>query len=220
MNTPFQFNYCVVQVELTGRRAFTTRDFARLLGEVPNSSIFHHLHHTFLRNHLELPEFTNDFSNWAANELEDRALAEKLANVAPFHFPNVEELRGHLKSVVEDHMRARPQLADITVAPFHFDSGTTLVLTGETVNTLHDFKTALAAIETSAIYYHVYEARLRKHSDSDDFSGWFEDYFDAPELVAAIRGIDPYMHSLEHLRQLILGIIDRWNPLPRQGGLS
>lgn len=209
-SSAFQFKECVVQVELTGRRVNTLREFATALKEVPPGSIFHHMHHFFFRHHLELPDYSNDFSNWLSTGIEDRALAEKFANVAPFQFSSVEELREHILSILDGYLALHPELGDRRTETFYFDTATTLVFSGLQVYTLAEFRSELARTEVSAIYYHFYEARLRRRLKTDDFTHWLEQCFIAEPLVKAIRGVDPYMHSLEQLRAIVLRLFDRY----------
>ena len=207
---PFQFKECVVQVELTGRHAHTLREFSTGLREVPAGSIFHHMHHFFFRHHLELPDYSNDFSNWLASGIEDRALAEKFANVSPFQFSSVEALREHILAILDAYMAQHPELQDRRTETFYFDTATTLVFSGLQAYTLAEFRSELARTEVSAIYYHFYEARVRRSLKTDDFTHWLEQCFIAEPLVKAIRGVDPYMHSLEELRAIVLRLFDRY----------
>ncbi len=222
---PFRFKECVYLVEPTGRWAGTLREFCRYLRTVPASSIFYHMHQYFLRSHFETPDFTNDFSNWAASHLEERALAEKLANIDPFEFASIDpHLRNHLLGVVEAYLNERPKVGDVPVTPFYFESSTTLVVDGPIANDLTELRTELAEIETSSLYYHVFLAHVDSGrgngNGNDHFIRWLERNYDAQPLIDEILAIDPYMHSLEELRSLILRALDRHLPHVRQRGTA
>lgn len=211
---PFRFMQCVYLVEPTGRRAGSLREFCDLLKVVPASSIFYHLHQSFLRHHFDLPDFTNDFSNWVATALGERALAEKLANIAPFDFERIDpDLRAHVCTVLNSYAEQHVASEHIPVAPFYFENATTLVIEGPLATDLTEFRAELATIETSSLYYHVFLTRHQNGGgrQSDEFSDWLERNFEAQPLVAALRSVDPYMHTLEELRALVLSFLDRFS---------
>jgi hypothetical protein len=211
---PFQFRECVYLVEPTGRAAATAREFLQHLEEIPWPSILYHIQQSFLRHHFDLPVYTNDFSNWAATDLEDRVLAEKLANITISDFESVDTaLREHICTVINDHLLHSP-LADVKVTPFFFDSATIIILKGPVALNYQEFRAELARVDETAIYFHCYAARWLQQGTAacDDFSYWFERNFEVPALVSALRGIDPYMHSLEGLRTLILRQLDHYAP--------
>lgn len=208
---PFRFKECVYIIEPTGQRAATLREFSSLLRDVPPASIFFHMHQSYLHMSLEAPEFMNDFSNWAAVSLEDRALAEKLANVAPFEFGSIDpDLRRRLSEIVDTHIAQHPEKADLPAKPFFFNSATTLIVDGPMVDDLLGLRSELASVHVSSIYFHVFFARLHHHQATDDFSAWVEQNYEAPAMVRAIRSIDPYMHTLESLRGILVRVIDRF----------
>src|SRR2546422_6499130 len=63
------------------------------LAEVPTDSIFFHTFGYFLRHRPFTTAYGNDFARWAALEIGDRALAERLAVVDPFAFPDRKSTR-------------------------------------------------------------------------------------------------------------------------------
>lgn len=207
----FHFYESVNMVRLTGLRSRTLEELVNLLSEVDHEVIFHHMHQYFLKERTEAPDYPNDFAQWAAESLEDRVLAERLANVDPFEHESLEDLREALIGIIDDHLEG--QLYPRSVLPgkeFFFNQTFSIILpTGLEAMTLGQFRDQLAQVDDSSIYYHVLEARLRLHKRGDDFSQWLEDCLGLSELAERIRHIDPYFTTLNDLRREILGLIDQ-----------
>jgi len=210
--TPFIFQECITLVELTGRSANNFEGFLRAIEEVHPSVIFHHTHHPLLRHHFVPPEYPNDFARWAADSFKDRALAERLANIDPFEFTDVEELRASILAILRDHrQRLPPEMLKLEVPRFYFDSSVSIVFPSQyQAIDLREFRQALARINPGSIYFHFFEARLRTGARIDDFSNWIEQNFAQSDLVQAIRRIDPYVFSLEELREQLINLVSNW----------
>jgi hypothetical protein len=96
-------------------------------------------------------------------------------------------------------------------APFHFNQSRILeVPTGLEVTTLRGFRQALAEVEVSAIYYHVFEARHRLARAENDFSAWVGEGLGLPELAQKLQSINPYLGSLERLRSALVTVCDQF----------
>ena len=74
---------------------------------------------------------------------------------------------------------------------------------------LAEFLTGIKYVDSNSIYYHFYEARMRLGSAVDDFSMWLEESLDKKELAAKIRSIDPFMHSVEGIREHLVEDIEK-----------
>jgi len=74
--------------------------------------------------------------------------------------------------------------------------------------TLTEFREILATVDISAIYYHIFEARLRLGKKQDDFSRWVEEQLNLPDLAAKIAKLDFYMTSLETIRHRLIKLCD------------
>ena len=72
---------------------------------------------------------------------------------------------------------------------------------------LAEFLLAIKFVDPGSLYYHFYEARIRQ--GVDDFSTWIADTMDKQDLVASLRTIDPFMHSIEGIRQHITEIVEK-----------
>jgi hypothetical protein len=88
---------------------------------------------------------------------------------------------------------------------FYFNETITLIFPeGMVVRNLAEFLAGVKYIDAGSIYYHFYEARMRLGSGIDDFSSWLETALMKKELAEKIRAIDPFMHSVEGIREHIV----------------
>ena len=104
--------------------------------------------------------YGNDFAAWVATHVRDQVLAERLAIVNPLDFPTLEELREELLGTIHDHLLHRSSVPRVEVGKyFRQQSHVVEVASGATATTLEEFRQGLAAVDASAIYFHMVEAR-------------------------------------------------------------
>ncbi len=208
--TPFAFVGCTELREILGPKAEDALQLMDLLEEVPIASIYHHTHQYFLRHQYLTGPYPNDFATWAATQVRDRVLGERLGVIDPYDFETMEDLRDALVTVIEDHLSKLsvvPRVED--GKPFYFmQSRLVEVPTGITAETLQGFRDGVATVDASAIYYHFHAARIRRNGREGDFPIWVERELEMPELAQGLRTIDPYMFSLEQLRDRLVQICD------------
>jgi hypothetical protein len=207
---PFVFFGCVELRQALDRQAVDERELMDRLEEVPAGSIFYHTHGYFLRHRPLTLAYGNDFARWAAVEVRDQALAERLAVVDPFQFGHLEELREELVTIVHDHLRRLGTVprADAGRA-FHFQqSHVVQVELGPRVNTLAEFRDGLAVVDASAVYFHMVEARARLGRRAGDFAEWLRTSLGLVTLAEQVERIDSYMTSLERVRARLLSLVD------------
>jgi hypothetical protein len=207
----FVFIGCVELRQALDRHALDERELLDRLEEVPAGSILYHTHGYFLRHRPLTTAYGNDFARWAAVEVRDQALAERLAVVDPFEFRDLEDLREELVTIVNDHLR---RLGTVPRAEpggvFHFQQSHIVeVPLGTGATTLLEFREGLAAVDASAIYFHMVEARARLGRRSGDFAEWLRTSLELPALAERIERIDTYMTSLERVRARVLSLIDQ-----------
>lgn len=207
---PFRFVACLELRESVGRRAEDERQLAELIEEAPLDSIYFHTHGFFLRHKFTAGAYPNDFATWVAQDVRDRALAERLAMVDPAAFPNLEALRDELAAVIDDHLRDLPIVPRVVFGePFDFvQSRIVEIPTGIEVRTLEEFRNALLEVDLSALYYHLVEARMRLGRDRNDFAAWLDRGLGLSALAAQVRAIDPYGGSLERTRARLIQLCD------------
>ena len=207
---PFVFTGCVELRQALDHRATDERELLERLEEVPAGSVFYHTHGYFLRHRPITMAYGNDFARWVALEVRDQALAERLALVDPFEFPNLEDLREELITIVHDHLARLSSVPRVEFGePFYFQQSHIVeVSLGTGANTLAEFRTGLAAVDASAIYFHMVEARARLGRRAGDFAEWIRGSLGMPELADRIGRIDTYMTNLERVRARVLALVD------------
>ncbi len=205
---PFEFRQCISILVSTGKKAKDLHELRNMIATVSDESIFHHTYQYFLKGHIL--EYTNDFAHWAGESLEERALAEHLSNIDPYEFKDIKELREKIILVIDEYLKnfPEPRMA-VAGDEFFFNETITIIFpVGIRAKNLAEFLTAIKFIDTGCIYYHFYEARMRLGGGIDDFSRWIEDAFEKKELANKIRGIDPFMHNIEEIREHLLEAVE------------
>lgn len=211
MREPFRFYTRLNLSELTGLKASTLSQLLSLLKEVPGSSIYHHTHR-FLQQHQYLsPEPPNDFAYWVTEILGEDELGERLASIDIVQFSNIRSIREKIIETIEEYLRNNP-MANLKFAnageEFHFMKAMSFILpTNFIAYDLGEFIDILQKITLDAIYFHIFEARLRLEKETNDFSYWLETSIGDKELANKIAKLDPYTYTLEDLRQTIIKII-------------
>ncbi len=199
--------------ELTGLRASTLSQLAGLIKQVTGSCIYHHTHR-FLQQHQYLsPEPPNDFAYWVAEILGEDELGEKLASIDTVQFSTIHNLREAIVTAIDDYLKNNA-LAKLRFAhegeEFHFMKSVSFVIpTNYVAYDLKEFKDILGNITIDSIYFHIFEARLRLERKTNDFSNWIENSIGDKELAEDISRLDPYSHTLEELRKVIIKIIEK-----------
>jgi len=207
---PFQFICCVELRQALDHRARDERELLDRLEDVPAGSVFYHTHGYFLRHRPITTAYGNDFAAWAAVQVRDQVLAERLAIINPFEMASLEDLREELMSAVHDHLLRLSTVPRVEFGEvFHFQQSHIVeVPLGPAVSTLTEFRAGLAEVDASAIYFHMVEARARLGRRSGDFAEWIRTSLQLPALAEGIERIDAYMTSLERVRARVLVLVD------------
>jgi hypothetical protein len=206
----FRFSTSSNLMELTGKRARHLKEFVEILKEIDGSSIFCHTHQAFREFNFAKGIFTNDFAYWAANAIQEEDLAERLASIDIRDFVDIRSLRERLVEIIEAYLGEKDE---IRIAPrgkeFRFCKSISVVtLTPYEAWTLSDLKEALKRVGARSIFYHFFDARLRLGRPTNDFSNWIESSLEKPELAKKIEKLDPYLFTLDGLRQKIIELIE------------
>jgi len=195
-------------IQLTGLKAHNLSELRELLVSVPRSSIFFHTHQQYLAHNFRRPVYYNDFAVWVSQALREEALAEKLAAIDLLAFTTMRSLRATIVETIDDYVAAsssplpgcRPSEA------FHFCRSKSFVLpTGIVADDVPDFFAKLPLITNASLYFHFFEARLRLGRQTSDFSRWLADR-GRNDLAAAIDGLNPYIRTLDELKQDIIRV--------------
>lgn len=208
MTAIFEFKQSMMLLKSTGKKARTLAELRELIATVSPDSIFHHTYQYFLKGHIL--EYTNDFSQWAGESIEESALAEQLSNVDPYDYPGIEELRKELLRIIDLYRERFPEPREaLPRDEFFFNEAITLVFpAGLRAQNLAEFLMAVKHVEASSLYYHFYDSRVRQGRRINDFSQWLEREMGKSDLAGKIHSIDPFMHSLEGLRELIAQAVE------------
>ena len=208
--TRFEFVACSELIQILGLRADDERELAETLEEVSLDCIHYHTHGHFLRHGFVGAPYPNDFATWAAIQVRDRVLGERLGVVSPLDFATLEELREEILTIIDDHLTHLSIVPRVVFGePFDFmQSRIVEVPTGATAGTLEEVRAGLATILPSAIYFHTMEAPRRLARPETDFAAWLREGLGLDRLAAAVNRVDPYAGSLERLRTELLRLLD------------
>jgi hypothetical protein len=208
MTAAFEFKQSMMLLKSTGKKARTLRELRELIATVSDGSIFHHTYQYFLKGHIL--EYTNDFSQWAGESIEERSLAEQLSNVDPYDYHDIDQLRIELLRIIDIYRERFPEPREaLPRDEFFFNEAVTLVFpAGLRARNLAEFLMAVKHVDASSLYYHFYDSRIRQGGEKNDFSQWFAQELGKNGLAAKIHSIDPFMHSLEGIRELIAQAVE------------
>ena len=208
----FQFTACIEIKELLGRKATDVQKLLELIEDVPVDSIYYHTHSYFLRHSYIMSPYPNDFANWVATQVRDRVLGEKLGCITPLVNKSIEDMRSEIMDIIEQHLTdTRIVPYAVYGEPFHFMKSKIIeVPTGIHASDLNEFIIALKRIDASAIYNHIFEARMRIRKGRSDFSIWLSDVLGLQELTEQVENVDSYMYSLDGLRHKLLALCTEW----------
>jgi hypothetical protein len=208
--TRFEFMDCRQLIQILGLRANDEQELAELLAEVSRDSVYHHTHGHFLRHGFVGAPYPNDFATWAITQVRDRALGERLAVISPLDHPTLEDLRQEILGILDDHLSRLNIVPRVIFGePFEFmQSRVVEVPTGIEAGSLAEFRTGLATVPASAIYFHAIESARRLPHTQTDFTIWLRDGLGMPALASAVGRLDPYAGSLERLRAEMVHVCD------------
>ncbi len=208
--SPFEFKSRLILTQLLGRKAATLPELVDGIKTVPLSSIYHHTHRFLQQHHFLSPEPPNDFAYWVTNELNDEIAGEKLASIDIMQFSRLSDLRNRFAELLENYLKSsRSALGRICPEgeEFHFMSSHIFVVpANKTAANLQEFVEALKNVSIHAIYFHMFEAKLRLEKGDNDFSIWLRSAGMKSE-AEEISNLDPYTFTLEGLREKIIEIV-------------
>lgn len=219
--TRFQFVACSELIQILGLRADDERELAEILEKVSLDCVHYHTHGHFLRHGFVGAPYPNDFATWAAIQVRDRVLGERLGVVSPLDFSSLEELREEILTIIDDHLGHLNIVPRVIFGdPFDFMQSRIIEApTGEIADSLETFRAGLARIQPSALYFHTIEASRRLGRPDTDFAVWLRESLGLDTLAAAVNRVDPYAGSLERLRTELLRLCDAELGLPLETGL-
>lgn len=207
---PFCFYTRLHIKELTGLKAKNLSELVNILKDVPDSVVYYHTHNFIEEYQYLTPQPANEFALWVGDAIGDEVLAEELSNIDTFEFSTIGELRERIVAVINDVLSTRGDgRTAFEGREFHFIKSVSAVLTTPYIaHDLREFVEALRKVSINSLYFHIFESRLRLHRGINDFSVWFQDSLDERELADKIGALDPYNHTIEDLRSIIIRLIE------------
>ena len=208
---PFRFYTSLVLQESTGLRASTLPLLVKLLREVPESSIYYHTHYFLLQHHYLSPEPTNDFAYWVREVLGEEPLGELLASLDIMEHASLQSLRETLAATIDAYLEKNPSARLKFVSEgeefFFLKSVHIIMPTSYTAANLVEFARILEHISVRSLYFHIFDARLRIGKPTNDFARWFTEQLGLKALGENVSHLDPYAHTLETLRDILLSLV-------------
>ncbi len=208
-------------VELTGKRAANLKDFVSYLHSAEQSSIFFHIYHPLLDSHLVPYEFPNDFSYWFSDTLQDKDLAEQIANIDLPESGGLEFVRQSLIHILEKAINNGKTHSVPPGGEFSFVNCRFVVFpSGQRAKTLDELADTIAQASELSIFYHMVTARLFKATRYDDFSEWIVKNTTDTELAEELRNVDPTTHvNVRSIQREVLQIMQHYLKQKRFGGI-
>lgn len=203
----FEVRSCELVTICTGIRAKTLGELREGIRAVPEGCLHYHFWGRLMRPQIGESEFDNDFAGWVAGSLHDVTLAERMSAVNPADFADLEELRGALLDLLDDRLDTEESTAwSRGDAPFFFTRAQLLVFPPHrTIARPEEFPEALRGMDRSSLFYHFIDAARRTSLHCDDVTAWLEGFGSSTEdLRKRLRRVDPYLLSLEELREYLL----------------
>lgn len=205
----FDFYTSSQLVEITSKKAATLKEFMEIIKEIEDSSIFYHVHHAFREHQFAPGHYINDFAHWVAEELNENALAERLANINIKDYTEIQSLRVKIVEIIENHLKNNPDNGDLAAKhKFYFCKNIGVIQkTKYAVWDLEEFCDVLRRVGLRSLFFHFFEARLRLGRKTNDFSDWIILNFKNDKLAHQIEALDPYLYTMDQLRDQIIGLI-------------
>jgi len=209
MSTAFHFHTSSDLVVLTGERANSIAELAKLLETCDEGCLFHHTFSVLLGQHFVSERYSNEFAHWLHSAAGEPSLAERVAAVDIRDYVSLQSLREHLLSLFQGYFDDNPGAGSRRARfPFHLCRSVGVVMpTGRVAHGFDDFATHMRASTKRTIFYHFVEARLRLGFQSNDFSWWLETQCGRSDLSERVNKLDFYHHTLGSIRTRIAEIV-------------
>lgn len=201
---PFFVKDCALASISTGERAGSLIEFRDKLAKVDVGCLYFHFWSQRLHAQVVADEDNNDFAAWAHHYLHDHALAEKFGVIDPTVYKDLEDLRQHLLTVVEESIEDKEVIIWAKKErQFHFISSKIVVFdTKFVINEPEELPGLLPQLSLSSIFYHFVDARRRTAEGINDFSLWLKGFKDSySSLASDMQSVDLYLLSLAEVRE-------------------
>jgi len=207
----FCFNTKVDQTMLLGTKAKNIPELLNGIRSAPDASIYFHTHKFLQQHHYLSPEPLNDFGYWVTNILNESRLGERLSSIDIIQFDRISSLRKRFIEIIDGYLQSVYRSVDAPSGEeVYFMSAQTFVFaTPYAAHDLGEFREILSKVSIHSLYYHVFDAALRREQGENDFSVWFRK-MDEVSLADGVRRLDPYTYTLEGLRQKLIQLVAQY----------
>jgi hypothetical protein len=209
----FEIKDCTLIALATGIRAQNLRELKEQLSYIQPDSIYYHFWGSLLRPRFDDPEYHNDFALWAAHQLHDPILAERLAVIDPSEYSSIRELREELLEIMEARLdEVEFPLYSRRDNQFEFIRSQIVIFnTKMQLKKPSEFRKILPGFSAGSIFYHFIDARRRTDTNVDDLQNWLSNFGDKyNDLCQSISEIDPYFSSLTKLREQLVNVFQSY----------
>jgi hypothetical protein len=181
-----------------------------------DSAVFYHIHHAHRELQFAPGVYTNDFAHWINEMLGESALAEKLANINIKDFNDLTVLKNKIVETVENYLNTATEIRRSPAGKeFYFCKSISVIhKTKYEAFDLDEFCEMLTRVGLRSIFFHFFEARLRLGRRRNDFSNWIQGNFEDEELANQIEALDPYLYTIDELRDKIIALVKRRQATP------
>ena len=208
---PFQFVTASYLTRIENQKACTLAEMASCLEQANDAAVFYHAFQTLGRHHFLTEGFSNDFAQWTLASLNLPVLAERLAGVDVRDYVSIAEVRADIRRIIAEFCESHPAQAQRSAfEPFFFCQAVevTCPLPWE-AKTLAGFRAGLERLSHTSFYYHFSASRLRLQLRTNDFSHWFTESLELPDLARRADQIDIYTNTLDSARRELILLVDR-----------
>lgn len=198
-----------------GLRATDLESLLRCIQVVDPFSIYYHVHHPYFSRVSVRPAYPSAFAIWAAKMLGQPILAERLSGINLHEVRgNLEELRHAFVARISEHLQEQgPAVGRIQSPPgraFDFCTMQLVVLqAAPPVSTLGELIEAVRKVGSMGVFFHTYDALVRLGRPTNDFAEWVRRSLGVEDLGNALGRVDPYVHSVDGVREQILSILQK-----------
>lgn len=216
---PFAFWKAAFLVDVTPFRALNLGQLLTGVTLASELAIFYHLHQRFFRHPRRLPEYPNDFADWADVVLGDAVIAERLANLNLLRSVDLSVVRRELSVILAEHLQDHSEARSVARdRAFIFCQPRLVVFqSGWQAKTPTELVEVLREVDSDAIGYHLFTPKIIPGPVANDFAVWFRQW-GYESLAAQLDAFDPYLNSLEDNRTYLIELVEMGLRQPRSGG--
>ncbi|MBW3535490.1 MAG: hypothetical protein KY453_09790 [Gemmatimonadetes bacterium] len=209
---PLRLRDYTLTYRATGLRALNRRELRERVVSAPDDSLFLHFWGRLLRPGWSPGEYGNDLANWAAEDLHDLVLAERLALVDPRRHATIEDLRNRVLQILEERLEEPgvPATEAQEGHGFHFLMAHVVIYdTDELLGHPEELPRRLPGLPTTSLLHHFVDAPGSPVHAGAEMQGWLRGWGRAgQELAERLETVDLFLHDEAGLRQRLVAMTE------------